>query len=198
MKRVLVTGATEFIGRHSLEPLARRGYEGNARLPDGSAAGADGPARRLARSGPAPRRDARGAAGPGKADPPAALCLVRRARAVLDVAGELPVGAGEPSLVSAFAEEGGQRVVMAGTCAEYRLELWLLLGRGNTPGAGNPVRRLQALAPGTAGELRGAGRPLQRLGPHLPRVRSARASAAVRGLGHRIPSTGTPGTVLAR
>ena len=39
MKRVLVTGATGFIGRHSLEPLAQQGFEVHAVTLDGMQTG---------------------------------------------------------------------------------------------------------------------------------------------------------------
>jgi nucleoside-diphosphate-sugar epimerase len=119
-RRVLVTGASGFIGRHALEPLLRRGLEVHA----------------VTRAGvPAPQ------APPGVVwhradllDPGAHGALLDAAAAthLLHLAWYTEHGrfwsstenlrwsAATIGLVQAFAERGGRRAVLAGSCAEYR------------------------------------------------------------------------------
>jgi nucleoside-diphosphate-sugar epimerase len=116
VKRVLITGASGFIGRHCLDALIRRGYEVHA----------------LSRRPLAGRRDIMW----HQTDllvPGAATELARRVRAshLLHFAWYTKHGlywtASENSkwllssieLVDAFADSGGKRAVCAGTCAEY-------------------------------------------------------------------------------
>ena len=114
MKRVLLTGANGFIGRHTLEPLLERGFEVHA-------------ISREARSGDinwhavnlfdhAPVRD---------------LCREIEASHLLHLAWITEPGAywqspenqtwyaASANLLSGFKDAGGRRAVMAGTCAEY-------------------------------------------------------------------------------
>lgn len=123
MKRVLVTGASGFLGRHVLAPLAARGYEVHAVSSRSRVQGADGvrwhradllepggPQRAVSEAGATHLLHLAWFAEPGKfwRSPEnfrwleASIALLRHFRAA-----------------------GGVRVVMAGTCAEY--------GRGEEP-----------------------------------------------------------------
>ena len=116
MKRVLVTGATGFIGRHCLAPLAALGYEVHA----------------VSHSRMTPETPANWHAG-NLLDPAAVSRVLSDARPthLMHLAWyadprdyrESPrnlawVGAGI-ELVRRFAEFGGRRAVLAGTCFEY-------------------------------------------------------------------------------
>lgn len=118
MKRALVTGATGFVGRHALSPLLARGYEVHAVTSRGRPEGGlDGVTWHVA-----DLLDGRGA-----------LELIDRVRPshLLHFAWVTTPGAYWTSpenfrwvqasleLCRAFAEGGGRRVVMAGSCAEY-------------------------------------------------------------------------------
>lgn len=116
MKSVLVTGASGFIGRHCLQPLAARGYQVHA----------------LARH--SPEHD-------GGAiwhyadlfDPVATAAVLAQTRPthLLHLAWDATPGkywtstenfrwvAASLNLLDAFERNGGQRVVLAGSCAEY-------------------------------------------------------------------------------
>lgn len=117
MKRVLVTGANGFIGRHSLLPLIRRGYEVHAAYLGQPAPGvddADWIEADLLRDG-------------------AARELIERVRPthLLHFAWYVAPGdywtspqnltwvRASIELLQEFAGHGGQRAAMAGTCAEY-------------------------------------------------------------------------------
>lgn len=115
MKRVLVTGATGFIGRHALAPLAARGYEVHAVARHaGVAAGAHWHAADLLDDGAA-----------------AALLARVRPTHLLHFAWYAEHGkfwnapenrawaAATMELFQAFAASGGQRFVGVGSCAEY-------------------------------------------------------------------------------
>lgn len=119
MKRVLVTGATGFIGRHSLPLLAARGYEVHAATSHDAAPEPDAHGvvwhradllertqvfRLVSEVRPSHLLHFAWYAVPGKFwTSPENL---RWVQATLD-------------LLRAFAESGGRRVVVAGTCAEY-------------------------------------------------------------------------------
>jgi nucleoside-diphosphate-sugar epimerase len=106
VKRVLVTGSGGFIGRQTLEPLRRRGFEV---LTVGRAQGVD-----LLVPGA-------GAAAVADARPTHLLHLAwyaEHGRFWAAPENLAWVGA-SLELLRAFAEAGGQRAVVAGTCAEY-------------------------------------------------------------------------------
>lgn len=115
MKRVLVTGATGFIGRHALEPLRQRGFDVHTASrrgenPDGVTAHA------VDLLDPAASRDL-----VVRLRPTHLLHLawyVEHGRFWTAPENELWVSA-TVSLVGAFADAGGRRAVLAGTCAEY-------------------------------------------------------------------------------
>jgi nucleoside-diphosphate-sugar epimerase len=105
MKRVIVTGASGFIGRHTLPHLAEAGYEVHP-ISSRDADLLDERSRRdlFARIRPTHLLHLAWYVPPGKYW--TSLENVRWLQASLD-------------LITAFAAAGGQRVVTAGTCAEY-------------------------------------------------------------------------------
>ena len=116
--RVLLTGATGFVGRHAVGPLLARGFEVHAATRGTAATPADG---------------VRWHAGVDLLDPGAGAALVRRVAPthLLHFAWFVEHGAFWQSpenlrwvgasldLLRAFAESGGRRAVISGTCAEY-------------------------------------------------------------------------------
>jgi nucleoside-diphosphate-sugar epimerase len=159
VRRVLVTGATGFVGRHTLEPLRARGFEVH---------------------------------GVGSSDcdllaPHAAAELVARLRPthLLHLAWTAEPGAfwaspenighvgASLALVRAFAEAGGRRAVLAGTCAEYD---WAygFCSAGTTPlapatlygAAKDALRRVAEAYCATTGVELAWGRIFFAYGPH--------------------------------
>jgi nucleoside-diphosphate-sugar epimerase len=116
-RRVLVTGATGFIGRHTLAPLTERGFEVHAvtsRTPpedDGvrwhqvDLLGREGLRDLLAATTPSDLLHLAWYAEPGR---------------FWMSSENLAWGSATVRLVQAFAEYGGRRAVVAGSCAEYR------------------------------------------------------------------------------
>jgi len=117
--RVLVTGATGFIGRHALQPLLQRGFEVHAVTSRGPPP-----------AGPAEvrwhRADLLAVAGHDEllsaADPTHLLHLAWYAEhgRFWTSTQNLRWSVATIALVQAFAEHGGERAVLAGSCAEYR------------------------------------------------------------------------------
>lgn len=131
MKRVLVTGATGFVGRHTLAPLLARGYEvhaatSRALTPDEQADAAGGRDEGEAARGARWRACDLLRAGAG-----AELVAEVRPTHLLHLAWYAEPGKfwesgvneewlrASRELFDAFARTGGRRVVSAGTCAEY-------------------------------------------------------------------------------
>ena len=114
-KRVLVTGATGFVGRNSLEPLAARGYEVHAVHSSGEPTG---PAHwhRADLTDPAQTSDLL-----AKVRPTHLLHFAWYAEHGKYWTSPLNLVWVEASLflLRTFTERGGQRAVLAGTCAEY-------------------------------------------------------------------------------
>ena len=115
-RRVLVTGATGFIGAHALAPLRRRGFEIHT-------LGRSTPRHLVARHHPGDLFDREAVARAVEAAQATHLLHLawsvepgqywRSARNLDWVAASL-------ALARAFAASGGQRLIAAGTCAEYR------------------------------------------------------------------------------
>lgn len=122
MSRVLLTGASGFVGRHAIAPLEAAGHEVIA----------------VSRSGPR----AADLLEPGAAS---ALAAEVRAELLLHFAWYAEPGKFWTSelnaewqratveLVEAFADAGGRRAVLAGTCAEYRWDAQTHCVEGRTP-----------------------------------------------------------------
>jgi nucleoside-diphosphate-sugar epimerase len=118
-RRVLVTGATGFIGRHALAPLARRGCEVHA-VTSGAPPARAGPDVRWHRAdllAPGEHRELLAAVAPTHLLHFAWYAEHGRFWTSTE---NLRWAAATIALVQAFAEHGGRRAVLAGTCAEYR------------------------------------------------------------------------------
>ena len=115
------------------------------------------------------------------AHPPAAPCLGRPTREVLDVDGESRVGGGKPA-AAAGVRRGRRRARGAGRdVRRVRLERSGALRRGRDAArAGDAVRRRQAWAPRGRRAVRAAGRAYLRVGADLLPLRPARAPGAAR------------------
>ncbi len=132
MTRVVVTGATGFIGRATLEPLLAAGFEVHAvtsrGAPDDAPAAVvwhvtdllgDGAAERLMR----------------ETEPAALLHLAWYATpgSFWQAPENLAWLAASVALLRAFAERGGSRVVIAGSCAEYAWQEFTHCDETRTP-----------------------------------------------------------------
>lgn len=119
-RRVLVTGASGFIGRHVLQPLARRGFEVHAVTSRAAPPSDASPGLRWHR---ADLLDPHARAGLLAAVAPSDLLhlawYAEHGR-FWTSAENLRWSAATIALVQAFAERGGRRAVLAGSCAEYR------------------------------------------------------------------------------
>lgn len=165
MKRVLVTGATGFIGRHTLPHLAAAGFEVH---PIGSrdADLLNGQARQdlLARVKPSHLLHLAWHVPPGKYW--TSLKNVRWLQASMD-------------LIIAFANQGGKRIVSAGTCAEYSWEGDGLCREEETPIAPaslygtskDALRRMQESLARQLGFSQAWGRIFFPYGPYEPEGR---------------------------
>lgn len=172
MKRVLVTGASGFIGRHTLTALRARGFEvhansrGLAADPEGGVAAH--PLDLLGPGGPAALvRDVQ---------PSHLLHLAwappSRSWMTLD---NLSWAAASLELYRAFAEAGGRRAVVAGSCAEYDWS-YETLCEADTPArprslygcAKNAVREVVAAAARQSGISTAWARIFFVYGPHEP------------------------------
>jgi nucleoside-diphosphate-sugar epimerase len=118
-RRVLVTGASGFIGRHALEPLLRRGFEVHAVTSREPPAWAPPEVRwhRADLLAPGEHGDLLAAAAPTHL---LHLAWYAEHGRFWASAENLRWTAATIALVQAFAERGGRRAVLAGTCAEYR------------------------------------------------------------------------------
>jgi nucleoside-diphosphate-sugar epimerase len=135
VSRVLVTGARGFIGRHTLAPLCAAGLEVHA-------VSSHEPSRAVLPPGDVVRWHHADLLDPGSA---AALIRGVRPTHLLHLAWYTQPGVfwtslanldwlqASLSLLRAFGEAGGQRAVLAGTCAEYRWERHTHCVEGRTP-----------------------------------------------------------------
>ena len=89
------------------------------------------------------------------------------------------------ALLQAFADAGGRRAVMAGTCAEYE---WSreLLPRGRAAAPRHAVRRRQARPAHGRSGVRRAGRAVAGMGAPVLPVRARRGAAALRARRWRV------------
>ena len=119
-RRVLVTGASGFIGRNALEPLVRRGFDVHA-VTSRDAAPADAPAdvhwHRADLLDANAHRDLVATAAPSDL---LHLAWYAEHGRFWTSTENLRWSAATIALVQAFAEHGGRRAVAAGSCAEYR------------------------------------------------------------------------------
>lgn len=118
MSRVLVTGATGFIGRHALQPLMDAGMEVHAATSRHAAGGELGGVRWHRCDLLAPRSAAKLI---GEARPTHLLHLAwcTQPGSYWTASENLDWVGASLALMRAFTEAGGRRAVVAGTCAEY-------------------------------------------------------------------------------
>ena len=188
MKRVLVTGATGFIGRHTLPHLAEAGYEVHA-IGSRDADLLDQRARRelIARLKPTHLLHLAWYVPPGKYW--TSLENVRWLEASLD-------------LILAFAAEGGQRIVSAGTCAEYswdgdglcREDETPIQPAGLYPASKDALRRMQESIASQLGFTQAWGRIFYLYGPYEPDGRIV--PAVIRSVLAGEPARCSPGTQI--
>lgn len=117
-RRVLVTGANGFIGRHAVDALLTSGHEVIAITRKANATTPLGPLS-LSLDLLDPNADLAGAIGIARADTLLHLAWETRHGYFWSAPENLDWVAASLRLVRAFAAAGGQRVVGAGTCAEY-------------------------------------------------------------------------------
>jgi nucleoside-diphosphate-sugar epimerase len=184
VKRVLVTGANGFIGRHTHGPLRERGFEVHA---VGRAQGVD----LLAPGAAAAAIDA--------ARPTHLLHLAWYAEhgRFWTASENLAWVGASLELLRAFAEAGGERAVIAGTCAEYE---WGVDGRcteGRTPlrpatlygAAKHGLHEVASAYAAQAGVSLAWGRVFFCFGPHEPPGRLVPSVARALLAGREAPVT---------
>lgn len=117
MRRVLVTGATGFIGRHVVAPLQARGFE--VHVVGRSGADSDAPGVVVHRADLFDRGAVRAAIGAAAASHLLHLAWDTEPGKFWRSPSNLDWTAASLHLVKDFVVAGGSRVVAAGTCAEY-------------------------------------------------------------------------------
>ena len=192
-RRVLVTGASGFIGRHALEPLLHQNFEVHA-------------VARSARPLDAPPQVHWHRADLLAASEQDALLAQLAPTHLLHLAWYAEPGrfwtsaenlrwaAATITLVHAFAGYGGRRAVIAGTCAEYRWGDPGLCIEGVTPlepttlygSAKHTTHKLLQAAAATLGVELAWGRVFFLYGPHEPSVRLVASVARGLLLGERV------------
>jgi nucleoside-diphosphate-sugar epimerase len=117
--RVLVTGASGFIGRRALPALAERGFDVHAVSSRAHAPGGAATWHRADLLDPVARREVVAAVAPTHL---LHLAWYAEPGAFWDARQNAPWVAATIDLLDAFAAAGGTRAVLAGTCAEYDWE----------------------------------------------------------------------------